>query len=172
MNIFKKVMIIISTALSVMTFTTVAVSSASYPSTPCTYNYTESESYYNGCYNYGDTFWVCGGGPYARHKNTTSSVYVNNTSNGAVYVDIWCKNEGTNTIHHAGCATQADENNGIHTYKDEDIYLSNNGPKVLKQFINERGITYACVKFTSSSGGSGYWSPDTYGTNYPTINNF
>lgn len=46
MNIFKKVMIIISTALSVMTFTSVAVSSASYPSTPGTYNYTERESYY------------------------------------------------------------------------------------------------------------------------------
>ena len=85
-------------------------------------------------------------------------------------IDIWGKNEGSNTIHHAGCSSQANENSGIHAYKDENITLSNNGPKVLKQFIGERTLTYACVRFTGSSGGSGYWSPDTSGSGFPTIN--
>ena len=170
MNVFKKSLFVISAAISVMTFATSAVASASYPSPSCTYNYTESSSYYYGCYNYDDTFWTCGAGPYARHKNTTTSVYVNNTSDYEVTVDIWGKNEGSNTIHHAGCSSQANENSGIHAYKDENITLSNNGPKVLKQFIGERTLTYACVRFTGSSGGSGYWSPDTSGSGFPTIN--
>lgn len=170
MNVFKKTLIVISTAISVMSFATSTVASATYPSPSCTYNYTESSSYSTGCFNSGDTFWTCGGGPYARHKNTTTSVYVNNTSNSAVTVDVWGKNEGSITIYHAGCSSQANENNGIHTYKDENINLNNNGPKVLKQFIGERSLTYACVQFKSVSGGSGYWSPDTSGSGFPTIN--
>lgn len=89
-----------------------------------------------------------------------------------IYLDKRKKlNEGSNTIYHAGCENPTKENNGIHTYKDENVYLNNNGLKVLKQFIGRRNLTYAYVKFTGSSGGNGYCSPDTSGTGYPTINN-
>lgn len=165
MNIFKKSMVIISTALAMLSFATVSVASATYTDST-SYNTYEPEGYSPNAVNYHDSFWVCGT-QYARHKNDDSSVYVNNTSNGEVKMDLWGKKATDETKVHVGCPSST----AAHKYKDENITVPNNGPRMLNQFIFERKLTYACVRFYSVNGGSGYWSPDTLGT-YDIINKF
>lgn len=164
MNIFKK-SIVISITLATLSLSTTILASAAYTNSNV-YNTNEPSGYVMGTANYNDTFWVCGT-QYARYKSNDTSVYVNNTSNSGVYMDIWGKKEGSTTKEHVGCP----KNSNTHKYKDEDIWIPNNGPRMLNQYIYERGCKYACVRFYSNNGGSGYWSPDSVGS-YPVINNF
>jgi hypothetical protein len=165
MNVYKKMMIVISATITSVSLATLTNVFASY-TTNNTYNTNEPYGYVVGTSNTGDTFWVCGT-QYCRLKCDSSSVYVNNTSNNgdSLYMDLWGKQEGSNTKIHVGCPSAG----ANHVFRDEDIFVPNDGPRFLNQYINERNIKYACVRFFSPGGGSGYWSPDSYGS-YPVIN--
>lgn len=163
MNIFKKTAIMITTTLATLSISAAIISHAvgDVDGFPSSDNYTtiESSSYYDGCYNSGDTYWTTNI-QYKRHKNSDSSMYIYNTSDRGGTVTFWGLKSGT----YKYCCSSPSGSPYEGKYETQG-WVPAGREQWIVNYINERRCQYACIRVQASSiGVKGYWSPDCVGT--------
>ena len=109
-----------------------------------------------------DTYWNSGYS-YTRDKDNDSSIYIYHISDYYYsYVTVYGRKSGDNTDYEVNVHPSTGQ-----TVTTHNLTLPARQQRLVRQFINERGCPIAKVVFSGS--GSGWWSPDSYGS-YPYAN--
>lgn len=112
--------------------------------------------------NTSDTPWEAGN-EYTRPKYDATSIYVQNVS--MIY---------STKVSVYGRKSSNGDNLPVNTYNGRTLAtigltLPPNSQRLIRQFINEKGYSYAHISFYNGNTACGQWSPDSVGS-YPTIN--
>lgn len=107
-----------------------------------------------------DTSWNSGNN-YIRDKDTSSSIYIKNSSDYYYsYVTVYGRNSGGNIDYAVNSHPITGQT--VNTY---NVTIPARSERAIRQFVYERG--YPLVNAIFSGSGYGWWSPDSYGTYTP-----
>lgn len=118
--------------------------------------------------NTADTNWSVGH-DYCRQKFDASSVYVSNTSYYYAKADVY---GAIVTVNNGVKSVSENKYVGGSTFSATNVTIPANRKGLIRQNVHENGYSYVHIYFktySGTNGGSGKWSPDSYGT-YDLLN--